>query len=387
MPRRVYTDPPDSGLEPPNLVSTIGAFILGLGVLLFLFNFFWSTVLAHGKEAGMNPWRAGTLDFATESPPPDEGYRVPPIVHTRQPLWEQARLDEGDPELVSLVYAMERSPTHYRATLITSVAEAIPEGVLRMASASRLPLIAALSLAVMFAAEIFSIHAVTLLGSGVLIVAVWLWQWPPEVERTFKLGEDGGPTVHGLPVYHTGTRAPGWWGMLLVLLTISVGSACCIFSYFYFRSGVTDWPPAGINPPDVGLPLFRTAVILLTIPFVWWALRSIRHGHQLQLQLSLAVSFGLGLAFVALLIVEIGQWDPNLQGNAYGSTFYMLQGLQLVIVLLGLLISLFTQAEAWFGYFNRWRHLAVQNLASYWTFAALHWVVLAAVLYLSPYVL
>ena len=31
--------------------------------------------------------------------------------------------------------------------------------------------------------------------------------------------------------------------------------------------------------------------------------------------------------------------------------------------------------------------LAVQNLANYWTFAALHWLVLAAVLYLSPYLL
>jgi len=188
-------------------------------------------------------------------------------------------------------------------------------------------------------------------------------------------------------VYHTGTRAPGWWGMLLVLLTISVGSACCIFSYFYFRSGVSDWPPAGITAPDLSLPFVRTIVMLLSVPFVWWALHSIRRGAQIQLQISLAASFGLGIAFVALLIAEIGQWDPNLQGNAYGSIFYMLQGLQLVIVLLGLLISLFTQAQAWLGYFNRWRHLAVQNLANYWTFAAVHWLIVAAVLYVSPYVL
>ena len=51
------------------------------------------------------------------------------------------------------------------------------------------------------------------------------------------------------------------------------------------------------------------------------------------------------------------------------------------------LISVFTQAQAWMGYFNRWRHLAVQNLAHYWTFTAVHRLVVAAVVYMSPYVL
>src|SRR3546814_7265582 len=36
MPRRVYTYLPGRGLELPNLISTIGAFMLGAGVLLFL---------------------------------------------------------------------------------------------------------------------------------------------------------------------------------------------------------------------------------------------------------------------------------------------------------------------------------------------------------------
>jgi len=55
--------------------------------------------------------------------------------------------------------------------------------------------------------------------------------------------------------------------------------------------------------------------------------------------------------------------------------------------MIGLLISAFTQAQAWLGYFNRWRHLAVQNLANYWTFSVVHWLVVAAVLYASPYLL
>jgi hypothetical protein len=91
----------------------------------------WAVV----RRRGVNPWHAGTLDWATESPPPDEGYRVFPIVHTRSPLWEQASLEEGDPETVRLVHVLEQSPTDYRATLVTSLVEGIPEGVVRIASA------------------------------------------------------------------------------------------------------------------------------------------------------------------------------------------------------------------------------------------------------------
>jgi heme/copper-type cytochrome/quinol oxidase subunit 3 len=240
---------------------------------------------------------------------------------------------------------------------------------------------------VIFAGELVSIHAVALLGLVVMIVAIWLWQWPPPVEREFRLGDDNGPTVHGLPVYHTGTRAPGWWGMLLVLLTITVGTACCIFSYFYLRSTATDWPPAGITPPDLSLPVVRTIVFLSSIVPAWWALRSIRREHQVQLQLSLALTSICGVIFIALLLTEIGAWDVNLQANAYGSIFYLLQGIQLLLVIIGLLISVFTQAQAWLGYFNGWRHLAVQNLTNFWTFAVVHWLVVALVLYASPYLL
>jgi cytochrome c oxidase subunit I+III len=387
MPRRVYTYPAGVGLDTPNLISTVGAYVLGVGVLLFLANFLWSVVLAHGREAGVNPWGAGSLDFATESPPPDEGYRVIPIVHSLHPLWDQQRLDEGEPDLVHLVHALEHSPTHYRATLITTVAEGIPEGVLRMADASRLPLLAAFGLAVIFGGELVSIHALALLGLIVLVVAVWKWLWPPAVEREFRLGDKGGPTVHGLPVYHSGTRAPAWWSMLLVLLTISVGSACCVFSYFYLRAGVTDWPPAGIQKPDLALPVARTALFALSLVPAWWALRAIKRNHQLRLQLALATTMAFGIVFIGLTIAEIGQWDPNLQWQAYGSVFYLLQGIQLVLVLIGLLISVFTQAQAWLGYFNSWRYLAVQNLANFWTFAVVHWLVVAAVLYVGPYVL
>jgi heme/copper-type cytochrome/quinol oxidase subunit 1 len=59
-PRRVFTYPPLPGWETMNLTSTIGAFVLAFGVLVFLVNVMVS--LRYGEVAGDNPWNAWTLE-------------------------------------------------------------------------------------------------------------------------------------------------------------------------------------------------------------------------------------------------------------------------------------------------------------------------------------
>src|SRR3546814_19303365 len=61
MPRRVYTYLPGQGLELPNLISTIGAFMLGAGVLLFLIDMASNFRLAPGEDNAGNVYGRGTL--------------------------------------------------------------------------------------------------------------------------------------------------------------------------------------------------------------------------------------------------------------------------------------------------------------------------------------
>src|SRR5438046_10349802 len=68
MPRRVYTYPAGLGLELPNMLSTIGAFVIAAAVLLFVINGVVS--LYRGAIAPPNPWDAASLVWATSSPPP-----------------------------------------------------------------------------------------------------------------------------------------------------------------------------------------------------------------------------------------------------------------------------------------------------------------------------
>jgi len=89
MPRRVYTYAAGQGWEIWNLMSTIGAYMVALSVLIFMINF---VISARKKEQAYNdPWGGGTLEWATTSPPPAHNFDTIPPVKGRDPLWQLAK--------------------------------------------------------------------------------------------------------------------------------------------------------------------------------------------------------------------------------------------------------------------------------------------------------
>ncbi len=87
MPRRYYTYAAGQGWEIWNLMSTVGAYLIALSVLIFIINFFLSARRA--KTAGPNPWEAATLEWSTSSPPPDYNFAKIPTVTRMNPLWPE----------------------------------------------------------------------------------------------------------------------------------------------------------------------------------------------------------------------------------------------------------------------------------------------------------
>jgi len=86
MPRRIYTYGPELGVTRLNQVSTAGAFLLGIAVLVFLVNLWWTR--RRGEPAGNDPWQGATLEWAIPSPPPVYNFTVIPRVESRLPLWK-----------------------------------------------------------------------------------------------------------------------------------------------------------------------------------------------------------------------------------------------------------------------------------------------------------
>ena len=67
-----------------NLISTIGSFILALGVAATAYNLVRS--LKTGVVAGPDPWKGNTLEWFTTSPPPDNNFDVVPRVRSVEPM-------------------------------------------------------------------------------------------------------------------------------------------------------------------------------------------------------------------------------------------------------------------------------------------------------------
>src|SRR5258708_948034 len=94
MPRRIYTYPANLGWNLDNLLATIGAFIIAVSVLVFLWNLFVS--LGNGQKAGNDPWDAFTLEWDTSSPPAHYNFLTIPTVRSRRPFYDKKNPDIAD---------------------------------------------------------------------------------------------------------------------------------------------------------------------------------------------------------------------------------------------------------------------------------------------------
>ena len=94
MPRRIFEYESDSGWQVYNLISTIGAFIIALAVLITIINVVRS--LKHGAIAGPDPWKANTLEWFVRSPPPEHNFDVVPRVRSVEPMKDYRRQVEEE---------------------------------------------------------------------------------------------------------------------------------------------------------------------------------------------------------------------------------------------------------------------------------------------------
>jgi cytochrome c oxidase subunit I len=84
MPRRIYDYSEQLDVGIYNLISSIGAFILAIGVIVTVVNALIS--LKSGRRAGNDPWKGNTLEWFTQSPPPVNNFDVVPRVRSVEPM-------------------------------------------------------------------------------------------------------------------------------------------------------------------------------------------------------------------------------------------------------------------------------------------------------------
>jgi cytochrome c oxidase subunit 1 len=93
MPRRTFTYDSNMGWNQGNMVATIGALILGVGVAIYfgVMVYTWFK----GERVGRDPWDARTLEWSLPNPPPEYNFLTIPHVHSRDDWWYTKHPDTG----------------------------------------------------------------------------------------------------------------------------------------------------------------------------------------------------------------------------------------------------------------------------------------------------
>jgi len=86
MTRRMYTYPYGLGWTTWNFISTIGAFMMGAGFVLLVYNMYWSYRYGERDSTG-DPWQARSLEWSLPSPAPEYNFARIPVVHGQDAYW------------------------------------------------------------------------------------------------------------------------------------------------------------------------------------------------------------------------------------------------------------------------------------------------------------
>jgi cytochrome c oxidase subunit 1 len=164
MIRREYTYPESLGLTFWNQVSTLGAFLIALSVLVFIVNAV-RTQVRHRALASNDPWDARTLEWLTTSPPPVHNFDEIPVVHSLDELWHRKYAEDKGGRLVPVQAGAAEERSHG------------PAHAIHLPSPSYWPFVAALGLPTMAYGVIYSWWVV---GLGVVITLVGFYGWALE---------------------------------------------------------------------------------------------------------------------------------------------------------------------------------------------------------------
>ncbi|THK38960.1 cytochrome c oxidase subunit I [Ensifer sp. MPMI2T] len=317
MPRRVWTYPGDIGWDMLNTISTVGAYVLGAGVLIFVVDLI--ARFRAGNAEVENPWGAGTLEWL-----PNDVYstRSVPHVTSREPLWDRPSLPQ---EVRDGHHYLPNAPTGGREALVTSPIHARPQYVVQIPGPGWPPFLAAVFTAACFLLLTIKLVPIALICGGLAITFCIAWAW----------GLDPGPSKGmvdvakhlRLPTYMAGPTSHSWWAMVVLMLVAASLYLAYVFSYlFLWVVSPEVWAPAGSPAPPPGRwPISTGALLLAGSGVVWLVSRGLKKVAASRVAMPAALLLSLACLVGALALELSGHLVTGLRpgDNAYGAMVYL----------------------------------------------------------------
>jgi cytochrome c oxidase subunit 1 len=351
MPRRIYTYPETAGWTFWNLVSTVGAF--GIGVAMLLFMLIALRSLRSGARAPADPWDGRTLEWATSSPPPPHDFDEIPRVLGRDTFWREKH---GPPA---------RQP-------VSPPPPAGEHGV-HLPGPSVWPMVTAVGIGIAAAGALLHVGVVL---AGALVTVYGAFR--------FALEHHEDPAhAHQEGVLGVDHRKLAMW--------VFLASECFFFgtliaTYMAYRGRSVVGPtPAEIL--DIPLTTLSTFDLLMSSFLMVLALAAVQRGDRAQARLWLFGTAFFGLIFLGFQAYEFTHFvhqGLTLQTNLFGSTFFVLTGFHGAHVTLGVVWLLALWLLHLRGRLGVADATKVEVAGLYWHFVDIVWIVIFTVVYLIP---
>ncbi|MGR3708196.1 MAG: cytochrome c oxidase subunit I [Alterinioella nitratireducens] len=340
--RRIETYDAETGWGAINFVSSLSSFVMAIGLAMVLIDVAIHALIAvRGRR---NPWGAGSLEWASMSPPPAYNFASLPEVTSREPL-------HGDPGLPNRLARGEGylgTPRDgRRETMTVDIASGRPEGIAIYPGNTRLPIVMAAVTGLFFLSillKLFWLTPFALAGIATLAL-IWVWQ----------LGDraDQGPQDAGrgavLPLAGETDRAPGWWGSVFLLVANATFFGSLLFGYAFLWTVAPGWPPPEWLPPSIAeLGIGAGSAVGAALAMRLAIRRNRRSETPVPfLALALAATLTTALTF-GMLILRL----PPPDGHAYAATLLILGAYVMLHAVLAGLMQAFLIVRARSGFIS-----------------------------------
>ncbi|MDO9359700.1 MAG: cytochrome c oxidase subunit I [Polaromonas sp.] len=374
MPRRVYTYAGDLGWNFLNLLSSVGAFILALGVLVFIVDA--ARVVFRKKTEHGDPWKAPTLEWL---PQEDYGVRSIPQVTSRDPLWEQPTLAA---EVEAGRHWLPGTHSGGRETLVTSWRDAVPQHLLVLPGDSWWPFIAAAGTAGFFLLLTVAQVALAFACGITAIAAIVIWLWQTDKAPHARTAEVADGIF--LPVGARGKASHSWWAMVILLCVDATVFASLVFAHVHVSMAAEVCPPPGASLPDWLWPVGSAALLLVGSAAIGGARALLARDRRVAVWM-------LVLLAVACVMAAFGMDGRGHQlaglsptANAWSATVAAMLAYQGFHVAVLFIMGLYVCARAWTGQLHSNARASLDNTALLWHYVTVQGLAGMGIIYLMP---
>ncbi|WP_133130715.1 cytochrome c oxidase subunit I [Legionella yabuuchiae] len=373
MPRRIYTYDAGLGWDWPNLISSVGSFLMAAGIAMIITDFI--VHFRFGRPCPTNPWNADTLEWATGTPPNPYNFISLPECSTRHPMWEHPELQQT---IAEGKHALAVANHGRRETWGTDPVTGNVREVIHLPGNTWLPFFASLCLALIFITLLLRVYIITGIAFVLFMALSLRWAWENGAHP--KAAPDA-KTQPGDPPLHSRTfDGPGLWGMGITLLANAAMYMALLFGWFYLWTAAPNW-----QMPEhlvFSMPLWIISGVLLTLSTGWfnYLIKRVRKRNIKCLQINFWGVSVLGLIQFCLTLWIMVAANLHASQSAHDAVVTVLLVYLLLHSALAIIMTVILALRVFYGYIGKEALYEPVVVEQWWVYTlVIYWVTFVAV--------